>query len=336
LVILFMYLPPYECQELVLKKLEKYGVAQKDALQVARVLIEAEQRGDPSHGLSCMKKICPALESGHLDPRKSTSLLADSGAMAILDAKHVLGPAAMFQAVELGMQKAAEFGLGQISLRHSHHLLVLGPYVRYLAEKGFIGLIGTSTQAAITAPGGKSKLFGTNPLAFGAPSSTHPLVIDMSSTIVARGRIKQAQRGGKKIPLSWALDPDGNPTEDPDLALQGSLQPLGGYKGFALALLIDVLASVLSGSAYSKHIYGTSMHANAEAKDIRYKGDFLLVIDISKFMPLQQFKLRIDDIYTFIRESDEGYIPGETVIKNKENDIEVTEEVYQMLMEDKP
>ncbi len=319
-----------ECEKLVLTKLGSLGVPEEHAKAVSEVLLEAELRGDPSHGLSCLAKVLKALDSGDLVAGKDVSLLHEEGAITLMDGKNVLGPYAALKAADKAIEIAKKMRVGVVSLRESHHLFAVGYYTRYIANKGFVSFLATSTAPAMAVPGGVTKLLGTNPLAFGAPSSTIPLVIDMSSTVVARGTIREAQKKGEKIPLTWAYDPEGKPTDDPEVALKGSLQAIGNYKGFLLALIIDILASVLSGSAYAKHIFGTSMHANDENKETKFKGDFLLVLDIEKFMPLEPFKKRMDELYQFIRE-DGGRIPGEAALQGKGKKIHVSEKVMALL-----
>jgi (2R)-3-sulfolactate dehydrogenase (NADP+) len=160
-----------------------------------------------------------------------------------------------FPAIEAGLARAEglvrETGIVAVGIGCSHHCGVAGHHVERLAERGLVGLLFANTPAAIAAPGGSRGLFGTNPIAFACPRrGKPPLVVDLSMSLVARGRIMIAAQKGEAIPADWALDREGRPTTDAKAALQGTMQPIGGAKGAALALVVEILAAALTRSNY--------------------------------------------------------------------------------------
>ncbi len=307
-----------EVKERLIKKFIASGLAWDDANWVADVLISSEQRGDKSHGIKHAKNIFDVINSECYIAQ--APIIHDERSITILDGQNSIGPIVAKQAIDIAIKKAKKYGTAAISLRSSNHLFSLSHYVRYIANNNMIGFICSSSSPAMAAPNSLNATIGTNPFAFGAPSSKDPIVIDMSSTNVARGKIKEYKDAELDIPVSWALDEYGNPTTCAIEALKGTLSPLGGYKGFALGCMIDIFSSVLSGSAFSTQITGTSLHM--EEADVNKKGDFLFVLDISKFIQLSEFKIRMDE-FIHIIESNGGYIPGTNYINNQFADIEI-------------
>jgi len=332
-----MKLKQEECREFIEKKLNFLDVPLEHAKYVADVLIEAELRNDPSHGISCLIKIINAIKKGDIKAGKTPEIIKEEKAVTILDGENVLGPVAGIKAMQIAVEKAKEYGVSTVSIRKSHHLFTLGHYAKIAALNDMIGIVTTSTAPAIFAPGSLEKALGTNPIAIGIPSEGNPVIVDMSSTNVARGKIREAIKEGEKIPLTWALDKYGNPTDNPKEALEGSLQSIGGYKGFGLALAIDILSGILSGSASGKEVFGTSMHLDNKNKKTAYKGDFFNVIDISKFLDVEFFKSRVYKLVNDIKNSSkkegvrEIHIPGETAYKNAGRLIEIDKELYEKI-----
>ena len=334
-----MKLTRQQAIEFIIKRLMSLDVSQEDAEKTSEVLIEAELREDPSHGISCLPNILKSIKNGEIKPDKKPSIISESNATAILDGEHILGPVSGISAANLAIKKAKEYGISAISIRKSHHLFTLGYYTKTIALNNLIGILTTNTAPAMFAPGSIEKILGTNPFSIGIPAEQNPIVIDMSSSETARGKIKEAAKKGDKIPLNWALDREGKPTDNPEEALSGSLQPIGGHKGFALALAIDILSGILSGSASGKEVSGTSMHMDASDKEISQKGDLVIAIDISKFTDINSFKSRVSSLVKDIKNSKriegikEIYIPGEKAYRNKDKLIEIDDNLYKEISE---
>ncbi|MGX9522842.1 Ldh family oxidoreductase [Vibrio mediterranei] len=301
------------------------GLDSSESNWVADVLIASELRGDKSHGVNYIYNIINVIKNPLYV--SSAPILQDSGAITVLDGKYLVGPLAAKQAIDIALDKATEHGIAAVSIRSSNHLFSLSYYARFIAMQDMIGFIFSSSCPAMAAPNTLIPVIGTNPFAFGAPSVSSPIVVDMSSTKVARGRIKEHQNKGTEIPSSWALDELGNPTTSPEAALHGSLQPIGEYKGFAIGCIVDILSSVLSGSAFSTQISGSSLHKKEINTEIRRKGDFILVLDIQHFMELNIFKSRMESFKNIIRKNG-GYVPGTNYIENCSSEIEVDPAIF--------
>jgi LDH2 family malate/lactate/ureidoglycolate dehydrogenase len=195
----------------------------------------------------------------------------------------------------IAVEKAGRKGVGVCVVRGSNHLGALSFYVRIATDAGMIGVALSNTPPAMAPPGGREAYLGTNPIAAGVPTSGPPVIIDMATSQVARGSVLKALREGKPIPQEWAIDAEGRATTDPQAALAGSLTPLGGAKGFALALLIEVLAAVLSGSAVGPEVAGTFVDSDRPSN----VGHFFLALDPEAFGP--GFSQRMDRLASALR-----------------------------------
>jgi LDH2 family malate/lactate/ureidoglycolate dehydrogenase len=224
------------------------GVARADADIAAEVALWAQLHGSDSHGIVHL----PLYTRGLLDRTiKSNPAFAVRQTMpccAVLDADHALGLVASRRALDMAMTLAGTSGLGAVAVRNSSHFGAAGYYAEHAAQEGLIGLAFTNAQPAIAPTGAIEGLLGTNPIgvAFPVPDAD-PIVADMATATVARSRIRHALAAGQKtIPAGWALDPSGQPTTDPALAVKGSVLPIGGPKGYALALMVEIFCSALS------------------------------------------------------------------------------------------
>ncbi|QCI68159.1 Ldh family oxidoreductase [Phreatobacter stygius] len=226
------------------------GLPETAARAMAQALVEAEQQGLGSHGLMHLPLYLDRLKAGSVSTADRAELVSDQGAVAVLDARHMLGHLAAEQAMALAVEKAKSFGIGAVAVRHGFHFGAAGRYVRQAAEANCIGIAMSNTKPMMPAPGGAEPLVGNNPLAIGIPSADQPaIVMDMATSEGALGKIRMAARAGQPIPPTWAVTADGEATTDPDAAIRGMLLPTGGPKGFALALMIDLMCGLLSGGA---------------------------------------------------------------------------------------
>jgi LDH2 family malate/lactate/ureidoglycolate dehydrogenase len=223
------------------------GMSEADATIAAEVAVYAQLRGSDSHGVSHL----PLYVSGLLDQTiKCAPRFEMSGTLAaarVLDADNGLGLVAGRRAIDQAIALARLLGLGAVAVRNSSHFGVAGYYADRAAERGFIGLSFSNAMPAMAVPGGKLPLLGTNPIAAAFPVPRRDtLAMDMATTVVARSRIHHAKAQGQAIPGGWALDPQGQPTTDPDQAVKGTVLPIGGPKGFGLGLMVELLCSALS------------------------------------------------------------------------------------------
>jgi LDH2 family malate/lactate/ureidoglycolate dehydrogenase len=288
------------------------GEVTEGASLVADSLVRAEMRGTDTHGLPYLKLLFERVEARMVALPTRVTVVKEDGATALLDGGNGIGQVAGWAAMETSLRKAREFGIGLTLIRNTNNLGFFAFYTMHAARQGCAGIAMGNANAAISPWGGAEAFFGTNPISIGVPGSGEPLALDMSSSLVARGKIRKAERMGERIPLGWALDESGAPTEDPASALKGTLLPIGGPKGYGLALMVDLLAGMLSGAAYGQAI--KSFHQLAGPTGV---GALMLAIDVERFMPLDQFRGLMQGYVDAIRASRraEGtsriYLPGE-------------------------
>jgi (2R)-3-sulfolactate dehydrogenase (NADP+) len=228
----------------------RLGLPEEGAKACAEVLVEAELEGLRSHGLARLPLYTAQLERGGLNPRPEMRLSQVRPGLLLLEADGAPGPWAALRAVSALVPVAKEQGIAAVAVRRAGHVGPLGPYVRRLAQAGLVGLAFANTPPAL-APG---PVLGTNPIALGAPMAPEPLVVDLALSVVSRGKILEKAQKGEPIPEGWAVDREGRPTTDPAAALEGALLPLGGGKGLALAVLVEVLAGALAGDVLGPEI----------------------------------------------------------------------------------
>jgi (2R)-3-sulfolactate dehydrogenase (NADP+) len=231
--------------------LEKAGAHSKMAQAAARHLVQAEEQGLPTHGMSRVPFYCSMLRNGRADGKAHPAMAAERAAACLIDNADGLPYVSVEWAVAEVTQRARRNGIAFAGIRNSAHVGVMGIHLLPVAEAGLVGLAFTNSPAAIPAWGGKKALFGTNPVAAVFPRrNADPIVVDLALTTVVRGKIMMAMRKGERIPEGWALDRHGRPTTDPQEAIeQGSLFPIGGAKGAMLALMFELLCASLTGAA---------------------------------------------------------------------------------------
>ena len=241
-------------RDLAASLLEAAGASEADADAVARSLVAAERAGHAGHGLARLPGYLGRLRSGGT-VSGPWRLVRSTGPVESYDGAAGLGHVHLELAVERAAALAVEHGAGIVGVSHSNHGGALGTRARALAERGLIGILATNAPAVLAPPGGTRAVVGTNPLALAAPvPGGPPLVCDLATSQVSRGQIMRAVQEDRPIPAGWALDAEGRPTEDAAAALAGTLMPLGGPKGFALALLIEVITGVLLGPAVGPEV----------------------------------------------------------------------------------
>lgn len=238
-----MRVQPEELYQALLDHFLRLGLPEEGARAFADILLEAELEGLRSHGLARLPIYTAQLERGGLNPRPQMRLSRVRPSLLLLEADGAPGPWAGLRAVEALVPVVQDQGIAAIAVRDAGHVGPLGPYVRRLAQAGLIGMAFANTPPAL-APG---PVLGTNPIAFSTPMQPEPMVVDLALSVVSRGKILEHLYRGEPIPEGWALDRQGRPTTDPKAALEGVLVPIGGTKGFALAVMVEVLAGILAG-----------------------------------------------------------------------------------------
>jgi LDH2 family malate/lactate/ureidoglycolate dehydrogenase len=239
---------PDELAALVADVFTLCGVAREDAEIAAEVAVWAQLHGSDSHGVVHLPLYVRGLIDRTIKARPAMTTAQTLPCCAVMDADHGLGLVASRRATDLAIAIANAQGLGAVAIRNSSHFGVAGYYAERASEHGLIGLAFTNAMPAIAPTGGTEGLLGTNPIGAAFPLPVQdPIVADMATAMVARSRIRHALAAGEKeIPAGWALDPQGRPTTDPAVAVKGSLLPIGGPKGYALSLMVEILCSALS------------------------------------------------------------------------------------------
>ena len=253
-----------------------WGMRPSDAETTAEVLTSADLAGIDSHGASMLALYARHFSEGTAVPCPDIRIERDAGALALIDAGAGLGHVPGVMATDMAAERAERLGIGAVAVRNSNHYGAAGVYARRLAERGLIGLSTSSVWTkAIVPTGGRRSQLGTNPIAFAAPTGTgRPFLLDMATSTVAIGKLRLAERAGKPIPEGWAMTPEGEPETDPTRALALAdrlLAPLGGHKGYGLAVMAEVLSSTLSGAIQTPLRDGTE-----RPNDV---GHFVLALD---------------------------------------------------------
>ncbi len=288
------------------------GESPENAEKVADVLLKADKRGIPTHGFYLLKVIEMRVKGGQLRLPTTLKVFSDSDATAIIDGGDGIGMLAGLKALDVGIEKAGEYGIGMVLVRNTNNLGSLACYTMLAAEKGMIAIMSGNAAPAMAPWGGAEQFLGTNPISISIPAYGPGFTADMATSIVARGKIRKALRQGHEIPSDWALNKEGVPTSNPKEAMAGSLLPFGGPKGSALALAVDIISGMLSGAAYGPKI--KSFHTLDGPTEV---GASLIVIDIRRFIPLEDFMTLMEEYTNSIKalKKAEGFseilMPGE-------------------------
>ena len=238
--------------EITARALKRAGASKVMAQSTAQALVAAEAEGLGGHGLSRVALYCQHLKEGRANGKAKAKIIKRKGATALIDAGGGLAFLACALAVKEAITRAKKSGVSFVGVTNSHHMGALAYHLAPIAQAGMVGLAFTNSPSAINAWGGKRAFYGTNPVAAIFPrNNAEPIVVDLSLTEVTRGKIMVYAKEGKPIPPGWAVDKDGNSTTDAKVALTGSLNAIGGVKGAALALMVEVLCVGLTGAAFS-------------------------------------------------------------------------------------
>jgi LDH2 family malate/lactate/ureidoglycolate dehydrogenase len=294
-----------DLQGFTARVLRHVGMREADAATVAAVLVASDVRGIASHGVARLDYYVTMIEAGSIDPAAEPAIASASATTAVLDARNGMGQPAGVRAMTLAIEKAAAHDLGMVVVRHSNHYGIAGYYAMMAIERDMIGISLTNTHTAVAPTGGRAPTYGTNPIAIAVPTAGPvPFVLDMASSVVPRGKLEVAARRGEPLTPGWALDSQGRPTIDAEEALRGALLPLGGpaitsgYKGYGLAIAIEILSAVLPGS-----LYGPLIHTMWDSSSPSDLGQFFMAINVAAFDDPAAFKARTSDLLRLLKES---------------------------------
>lgn len=292
------------------KLLSSWGYLGDDADYVADTLVDANLRAIDSHGVIRLPIYRARIAAGLVDP----SAVPDSevlGAVARINANGAPGQIAARVAVNAIDRLSTEHGVATAVVHSSSHFGAAGYFARDLARRGKVALVVSNSEPIVVPHGGREALLGTNPIAFAAPSSTHPISLDMATSTSAMGRVLVAQATGQEIPPTWGVDKDGHPTTDASAVK--ALLPAAGPKGYGLAFLAEVLGGVLSGAAVA-HDIGNAYTDLTKPQNV---GHWMMAIDVARLGPLGEFTSRMDALVDVAHNTapapgfDRVMVPGE-------------------------
>ena len=286
----------------VMALIERLGYASADAALVAEALVEADLRGITSHGTLHVANFARRTKLGLLNTRPNIHALTEAASSARLDADRAPGFVAAMRAMDLAIAKAKATGVGAVAVTNSTHYGMGARYAERAARAGMIGLALANATATMPSPGGTLALLGTNPISFAVPGDGENAVIclDMGLAQITLNAVRDAAKRGRTLPEGVAASRDGTPTTDPAKALDGGfLLPFGGHKGFGLAVVVEVLTGVLTGSAIGREV-GSLFVDYDRAQNT---GHFMLALDVAHFLSPEEFRERRDYLVRWIKDS---------------------------------
>ncbi len=299
-----------ELTQLGTRAFQGLGLPREDAADVARVLLLADLFGLSTHGFSRIESYGERLQIGGINARARIKVDAPAPALRLVDGDNGVGPLVGMHALRAAMDAARTQGVGVAFARGSNHFGPISPYGLIAAEEGFASIIGSNATTTIAPWGGSDARLGNSPLGFGVPNpGGDPFLLDMAMSVVARAKIRNAMKAGQAIPDNWATDAAGKATTDPKAALDGFLLPIGGHKGYGLALLVDLFSGLLSNAAYLTHVQSWS-DAPEQAQNL---GHFFILIDTSRLGSPQWLAERMKDFAAILHGS-EPTVAGQPVI----------------------
>lgn len=308
-------LTPADLESLIARAMEACNTSAANARSVARALAQAEVDGQKGHGLSRVPSYSGQSKSGKVDGHAVPEAKQTRPGSVMIDARHGFAFPAFDLAIGRLPEMAKTNGIVAAGFTRSHHFGVVGRHVERMAEAGLMALAFGNTPKAMAPWGGRQPLYGTNPIAFAVPYRGHPpIVVDMALSQVARGKILTAAQKGESIPEGWAVDESGRSTTDAKEALKGALQPIGGAKGAALALMVEVLAVALTGARFG---FEASSFFDADGPPPGV-GQFLIAIDPAAFGGADVFAERMVALATMIEGNGDARLPGSRRIALRE------------------
>ncbi len=294
------------------------GMPPDDAQLVADTLVQADLWGHQSHGVLRLGWYHERLRHGVMRLITTPEFVVDAGAIAVIDGHHGVGQVLAMMAAREAIARAKVHGIGAVAVRNSNHFGTCMYYTRHVAAAGCVAMITSNGGPAMAPWGGRKKIVGTNPWSVAAPvGDRSPFVVDMAATGVARGKIYLTRNEQVPIPLGWAINQSGEPTTDPQEAIDGIILPMAEHKGYAIATMVDMLSGVLTGSGLL-----SAVHSPYHTTEHSFCGHLLIAMDIAKFQPLEQFTARmqafVDEIKAvpLAKGFEEVFYPGEIEDRN--------------------
>ncbi|MFH0768974.1 MAG: Ldh family oxidoreductase [Chloroflexota bacterium] len=298
-----------ELRHLATESLQKAGMSDDYAQIMSEVLVEADLRGVNTHGMAMLPLYFRRLQKSIVNPKPNMQVVKESPLYALFDGDNGPGHLVSVKAMSICIDKAKQSQVGIVGVRNSNHFGAAAYYSMMALKENLIGFSATNVPPLIPPYGGTTPTFGNNPFSIAIPTGgKFPIVLDIATSNVAFGKVFQARQTGQKIPLNWALDKNGRPTDDPEVAYQSaSLQGIGEHKGYGLSVAIDILSGVLTGALFARDISPRGIGV----------GHFFAAFNPEMFMPLDEFNNRLERMMAQVKETsladgyERVYLPGE-------------------------
>jgi L-2-hydroxycarboxylate dehydrogenase (NAD+) len=301
--------------QFITRALETVNVPHEDAAQVAALMAESDARGGDAHGVFRLPQYVKQIQEGAVNARPNIRVLSERSGTALLDGDNALGHLVMKRAADLAVEKARRCGVAWVGTRHGNHAGPAQLYPRMAAAQDMIGIYFCVGNANLVPPwGGTEALLSTNPIAIAVPGAKHSaIVLDMATTNAAFGKIRLKAQRNESMPEGWMIDREGKPLTDPKRASEGFLLPIGGAKGYGLALMFGLLAGTLNGAAFGRDVVDYTV----DSKTPSNTGQAIMAVDIAAFADVADFKQDVDEVWDEMKSSptlpgfDEVRLPGE-------------------------
>jgi len=308
-------IPYAQLQRFLTVAMERLGLPSADASTVGNLMAEAELQGSDGHGVIRLLPYAKRIKAGGVNIHPHIKITSERAGMALLDGDNGMGHLVMKRAAEMAIEKAKVCGVAWVGAHHSNHAGPASLYARMPLQANMIGMYFAVGNANHLPPwGGLDMLLSTNPIAVAVPAKDEPpIVLDMATTVAAYGKVKTKALKGEMMPVGWMMDRLGQPLLDPKRSDEGFLMPIGGYKGYGLALIVGLLAGTLNGAALGSDV----IDFNKDDTSITNTGQAILAIDLSAFGDVDAFKMRVDALVRELRNSermpdvDRIWVPGE-------------------------
>ena len=290
--------PQAQLTALAVRALVNGGMAPDEAALAARVSVMADMFGLRTHGILRIPQYLNRVRLGGIDPRAKVTVERTAPGIALVDGKDGVGTLIGMRALEAAKEGARAAGIGAAFVRASNHFGPIAPYAYLAAQDGFASIIGSNASTTIAPWGGRDTRLGNNPLGITVPNpGGDPIMLDMAMSVAARGRMRALRDKGESMPEGWATDRDGKPTTDPAAGLAGFILPFGGYKGYGLAVMVDMLAGMLSGGGYLTHVSPWDKVPGKPSNN----GHFYILIDTARLGSTAWLKQRVEDFASILR-----------------------------------
>ena len=302
-------------EDFTARAFQAVGISAPDSKSIAQLMVRADVQGSEGHGVFRLPQYIRRIKGGAVNIRPKIRVVREAAGMALVDGDNGMGHLVMRFATEKAIEKAQSAGVAWVGVKWSNHAGPASLYASMPAERDMIGLyLAVGNANHLPAWGGLDMLLSTNPIAVAVPAAEEPaIVLDMATTVAAYGKVKTKAQRGETMPEGWMMDRQGRPLTDPRRANEGFLLPIGGYKGYGLALILGLLAGTLNGAAMGKDV----VDFNADDATPTNTGHAIIAINVAAFQPVAEFKKNVDVLVRDLRGSqrlpgvDRIRLPGE-------------------------